>query len=165
MKIENVKTNELIPYARNAKLHSDQQVQQIAGSIKEFGFNNPVLIDSDNGIIAGHGRVLAAQLLKLDAVPCVRLAHLTETQKKAYILADNRLSEVGGGWNYELLKLEIDELKTEDFDIDLTGFDVAGLGEAADKKVEALDLDGEENKKEPEKTQFHCPKCGFIFEA
>lgn len=127
MNIEQIKTSELIPYARNAKLHSDAQVAAIAGSIKEFGFNNPVLIDKDNGIIAGHGRVLAAQLLKREDVPCIKLAHLSETQKRAYILADNRLAETGGGWNYELLKLEIDDLKAVDFDIALTGFDVGEL--------------------------------------
>lgn len=132
MQIEKIKTSDLIPYAKNAKLHSDSQVAAIAGSVREFGFNNPVLIDKDNGIIAGHGRVLAAQLLKLDEVPCIRLSHLTETQKRAYILADNRLSETGGGWNEEMLKLELGELQELDFDLSLTGFDgefMAGLEE------------------------------------
>lgn len=125
--IEAVKTANLIPYARNAKLHSESQVAQIAASIREFGFNNPVLIDKDNGIIAGHGRVLAAQKLSLLEVPCLRLSHLTETQKRAYIIADNRLSETGGGWDTELLALEIEDLRLEDFDIDLTGFDAGTL--------------------------------------
>lgn len=123
MKIEQIKTSELVPYANNAKLHSDEQVKKIAASIKEFKFNNPVLIDKDNGIIAGHGRVLAAELLKLKEVPCIRLGHLTEAQKKAYILADNRLGDIGGGWNEELLKIELEGLKELDFNIDLTGFD------------------------------------------
>jgi ParB-like chromosome segregation protein Spo0J len=83
MNIEQRKTGELIPYARNSRTHDEKQVQQIASSIKEFGFNNPVLIDGDNGIIAGHGRVLAAQLLKLDVVPCIELKHLSDTQKRA----------------------------------------------------------------------------------
>lgn len=123
MNIEQIKTSELIPYARNAKLHSDVQVAAIAGSIKEFGFNNPVLIDKDNGIVCGHGRVLAAQKLKLEQVPCIRLAHLSDTQKRAYILADNRLAETGGGWSEDLLKLELQGLQALDFDLALTGFD------------------------------------------
>lgn len=138
MQIEIMKTSELVPYAKNAKLHSDSQVSAIAGSIREFGFNNPVLIDKDNGIIAGHGRVLAAQVLKLDEVPCIRLSHLTETQKRAYILADNRLSETGGGWNEEMLKIELGELQTLDFDLSLTGFD----GEF--KSVDALDRESDD---------------------
>jgi DNA modification methylase len=123
MQIEMMKTSELVPYAKNAKLHSDSQVAAIAGSIREFSFNNPVLIDKDNGIIAGHGRVLAAQLLKMGEVPCIRLSHLTDTQRRAYILADNRLQETGGGWNEDMLKIELGELQTLDFDLSLTGFD------------------------------------------
>jgi len=110
MQIEMVATSTLIPYARNAKLHNDAQVSAIAGSIKEFGFNNPVLIDSACGIIAGHGRVLAAQKLGLKEVPCIVLDHLTENQKKAYIIADNRLAETGGGWDREMLKIELDDV-------------------------------------------------------
>jgi hypothetical protein len=112
--IEYIATDSLVPYARNAKKHSKAQVQAIAASIKEFEFNNPVLIDKDNGIIAGHGRVLGAQLLEMPKVPCIRLGHLTDTQKRAYILADNRLAEIGGGWDDELLALEITDLKQLD---------------------------------------------------
>jgi ParB-like chromosome segregation protein Spo0J len=90
MEIENIKIEDLIPYARNSRTHSDEQVAQVAASIKEFGFTNPVLIDADDGIIAGHGRVLAARKLKMPEVPCIRLGHLTESQKKAYIIADNK---------------------------------------------------------------------------
>lgn len=138
VKIEQIKTKSLIPYARNAKLHNESQVASIAGSIKEFGFNNPVLIDSDNGVIAGHGRVLAAQKLGLESVPCIRLEHLTENQKRAYIIADNRLSETGGGWEKEMLKLELDdidfgelhEFNIDDFgEFDLTDVDGETLGE------------------------------------
>jgi ParB-like chromosome segregation protein Spo0J len=111
MTIEHLKTSDLIPYARNAKKHDASQVAKLAGSIREFGFNNPVLIDKDNGIIAGHGRVLAAQSLALESVPCIRLGHLTDTQRRAYILADNRLAEIGGGWDEEMLKLELADLK------------------------------------------------------
>ena len=129
MKIEQIKTADLIPYARNAKLHDEQQIGKIAGSIKEFGFNNPVLIDADNGIIAGHGRVQAAQVLKLDKVPCIRLGHLTETQKRAYILADNRLAEIGGGWDDAMLGIEIAEMG--DFDFESIGFDAEAIAKLA----------------------------------
>jgi site-specific DNA-methyltransferase (adenine-specific) len=138
MKIEQIQTEKLIPYARNSKLHSEAQVGQIAASIREFGFNNPVLIDKDNGIIAGHGRVLGAQKLGLESVPCLRLAHLTDIQKRAYIIADNRLSETGGGWDAELLALEIEDLRLEDFDIDLTGF--------SDDELEAMFGDEQETQ-------------------
>ena len=129
MKIETLKTADLIPYARNSRTHSDAQVAQIAGSIREFGFTNPVLIDADNGIIAGHGRVMAAGKLGLDKVPCIRLAHLTETQKRAYIIADNKLA-LNAGWDEEMLALELGELADLDFDMDLIGFtedELAGL--------------------------------------
>lgn len=121
MKIEQIKTGELIPYACNARTHNDIQVTQIAGSIREFGFTNPVLIDADNGIIAGHGRVMAAQRLKLNEIPCIRLAHLTDTQRKAYILADNKLA-LNGGWDEEMLAVELSELAELDFDMGLIGF-------------------------------------------
>jgi DNA modification methylase len=112
----------LIPYAKNPRTHSDSQVAQIAASIAEFGFNNPVLVDTKDGIIAGHGRLLAARKLKLDQVPVVVLDHLTETQKRAYILADNRLAELAG-WDEELLRGELAELRDADFNLDLIGFD------------------------------------------
>ena len=129
MKIETLKTADLIPYARNSRSHSEAQVAQIAGSIREFGFTNPVLIDADNGIIAGHGRVMAAGKLGLDKVPCIRLGHLTDTQKRAYIIADNKLA-LNAGWDEELLALELGELADLDFDMDLIGFtedELAGL--------------------------------------
>jgi hypothetical protein len=129
MKIEKIQTAKLIPYARNAKKHDEQQISKLAGSIREFGFNNPVLIDRDNGIIAGHGRVLAAQKLELDEVPCIRLGHLTDTQRRAYILADNRLAEIGGGWDEEMLALEVADLREIDFDLDLVGLDAQRIEE------------------------------------
>jgi DNA modification methylase len=122
MKIEQLPTADLIPYARNSRTHSPEQTAQIAGSIREFGFTNPVLIDADNGIIAGHGRVMAAQKLGLDKVPCIRLSHLTETQKRAYIIADNQLA-INGGWDEEMLGLELSDLRGLDFDLGLIGFD------------------------------------------
>jgi len=134
MKIETLSTASLIPYARNAKKHDASQVAKLAGSIREFGFNNPVLIDKDNGIIAGHGRVLAAQSLGLETVPCIRLGHLTDTQRRAYILADNRLAEIGGGWDEEMLKLELADLAALGLDVTELGFDElpADMQEAAD---------------------------------
>jgi hypothetical protein len=134
MKIENLPTNKLVPYARNAKTHPPAQVARIAGSIKEFGFCNPVLIDNDNGIIAGHGRVLAAQKLGMAEVPCIRLGHLTDAQRRAYILADNRLSESdGAGWDMEMLKLELEDLGELDVGLEGIGF---GADDLAD-----MDLD------------------------
>mgnify|MGYP003114075028 CR=1 FL=1 len=121
-KIENLPAADLIPYAMNSRTHSADQVSQIAASIKEFGFTNPVLIDADNGIIAGHGRLLAAQKLKLTEVPCIRLGHLTEAQKRAYVIADNKLA-LNAGWDEDALKAEIERLQEEEFDIDLLGFD------------------------------------------
>lgn len=116
----------LIPYARNSRTHSDEQVAQIAASIREFGWTNPVLVDGDNGIIAGHGRVLAARKLGMAEVPCIELAHLSEAQKKAYIIADNKLA-LNAGWDNELLALEFGELQELGFDLDLTGFDADEL--------------------------------------
>ena len=124
--IEWLETKGLIPYAKNSRTHSEAQVAQIAGSIKEFGFNNPVLIDEDNGIIAGHGRVMAAQKLGLQAVPCIRLAHLSDTQRKAYVIADNRLA-LNAGWDDQMLTLELQELDGEDFDLSLLGFEADEL--------------------------------------
>lgn len=112
---------ELIPYARNARTYSDAQVLQIAASIKEFGWTNPILIDKDSGIIAGHGRVLAAQKLNIAEVPCICLDHLSDAQRKAYILADNKLA-LNAGWDNELLAVEFGELAAIDFDLSLTGF-------------------------------------------
>lgn len=111
----------LIPYARNSRTHSDAQVAQIAASIREFGWTNPVLVDGSNGIIAGHGRVLAARKLGFDQVPVIELAHLTESQKRAYVLADNKLAE-NAGWDDELLRIELEALQAAGFDLSLTGF-------------------------------------------
>ncbi|MGL1316186.1 ParB/Srx family N-terminal domain-containing protein, partial [Vibrio parahaemolyticus] len=116
------KISELIPYINNARMHSQEQIKQIAASITEFGFTNPILIDENNGVIAGHGRLLAADLLKIDVVPVYILSGLSEYQKKAYIIADNQLA-LNAGWDDELLSLEIEFLQDSDFDIDLLGFD------------------------------------------
>ena len=119
--IEYLGIESLIPYARNSRTHSDEQVAQIAASIREFGFTNPVLVDGEGGIIAGHGRVMAARRLGLGEVPCIRLGHLTDAQKKAYVIADNKLA-LNAGWDNELLALELQELEDMGYDLELTGF-------------------------------------------
>ena len=127
--IEALPVTSLVPYAKNSRTHSDEQVAQVAASIKEFGFTNPILVDGDNVLIAGHGRLLAAQRLGLNEVPCIRLSHLTESQKRAYVIADNKLA-MNAGWDDDLLMLEIGDLKDEGFDVSLTGFseeELAGL--------------------------------------
>jgi len=122
MDIEKLSIDDLLPYAKNSRTHSNEQVAQIAASIKEFGFNNPVLIDREGTIIAGHGRVMAARKLGLAEVPTIRLGHLNENQRKAYVIADNRLA-LNAGWDTEMLALELTDLKNEDFDLSLLGFD------------------------------------------
>ena len=118
-----VAVEKLIPYVNNAKKHTDYQITKIASSIREFGFVNPILIDKDFNIIAGHGRVMAAKKLGLSDVPCVYIEGLSEAQRKAYILADNRLGELAD-WDMDLVKLELENLELDDFDVDLTGFDI-----------------------------------------
>lgn len=125
----------LVPYARNSRTHSDAQVAQIAASIKEFGFLNPVIVDGENGIIAGHGRVMAAQMLGMAAVPVVEAKHLTETQKRAYIIADNKLA-LNAGWDDEMLRIEFAELGEADFDLELTGFSLDEIGALQIEEVE-----------------------------
>lgn len=120
---ENVSIEKLIPYKNNAKIHDEKQIEQIAKSIKEFGFINPVLIDENYQIIAGHGRILGAKRLGMEEVPCLFVEDLTDKQKRAYILADNRLTELGK-WDKELLKVELEALNDADFDITLTGFEL-----------------------------------------
>jgi DNA modification methylase len=125
MEIINKPIDLLIPYAKNARVHDDAQIAQLAGSIKEFGFNNPILIDKDNGIIAGHGRVMAARKLGLTEVPTILLDHLNETQRKAYILADNRIA-INSTWDNEMLSLELMDIK-DDVSLAMLGFSVDEL--------------------------------------
>ena len=125
MQIKEVAVDKLIPYAKNSRTHSPEQVAQIAASIKEFGFRNPILVDGV-GIIAGHGRLLAAQKLGLNKIPTIDCSDMSPSQKKAYIIADNKLA-LNAGWDNELLKLEITDLQDENFNIDLLGFDVSEL--------------------------------------
>lgn len=124
--LEHISIDDLIPYAMNSRTHSPEQVNQIAASIKEFGFTNPVLIDEDKGIIAGHGRVMAAKKLGVATVPCITLVGLSDVQKKAYVIADNKLA-LNAGWDEELLKLEIESLIEEGFDTGLLGFNANEL--------------------------------------
>src|SRR6266403_2212502 len=121
-RIEFLPLDRLVPFARNPRTHSDAQVAQIAASIAEFGFNNPILVDTKNGIIAGHGRLLAARKLQLTEVPVIVLDHLTEPQKRAYIIADNQLA-LNAGWDEELLRVELAALQAEDFNISLIGIE------------------------------------------
>jgi ParB-like chromosome segregation protein Spo0J len=172
IQIKHVPIDDLLPYARNAKQHPPEQVAQIAASIKEFGFNNPVLIDGENGIIAGHGRVLAARKLGLDSVPCLALNHLTPAQKRAYVIADNRLGDSAlAPWDWDMLQAEIDSLKEENYDYTLTGFDDESLA-AAVQSVESGLYGAEEEAPESSAQEIdpddyemghRCPRCGFEF--
>jgi DNA modification methylase len=127
----------LIPYARNSRTHSPEQVAQIAASIREFGFTNPVLVDENGGIIAGHGRVLAAQKLGMKEVPCIELSHLTTAQRRAYVIADNKLA-LNAGWDDEMLRIELQELDELGFDLELTGFSLDELNALSIDEVEGL---------------------------
>jgi len=156
---------ELVPYARNSRTHSDEQVAQIMASIKEFGFTNPVLTDGDNGIIAGHGRVMASQRLGMDEVPTIELSHLTEAQKKAYIIADNKLS-LNGGWDEEMLAIEMQELHDIGYDLDLVGFTPEEL-EEMDINIEgSLEAIIDESKADdvPEVVENPVIKLGDLIE-
>ena len=133
MKIEQVKIDKLIPYANNAREHDEQQIAQIAGSIREYGFNNPILIDENNTLIAGHGRLYAAMKLELKDVPCIRLPHLNDLQKKAYILADNKIA-LNSTWNISMLGLELKALQEGNVDLSTLGFNDADLSRLADDK-------------------------------
>lgn len=133
-----VSTADLIPYARNSRTHSDAQVTKLAASIREFGFLNPIITDGENGIVAGHGRVMAAQKLGLETLPCIEAGHLTEAQKRAYIIADNRMA-LDAGWDNDLLKIELQDLDADGFDLTLTGFDLDEVqGFLADEPTEGL---------------------------
>ena len=138
--IKEIEVEHLIPYSNNARTHSDDQVAQIAASIKEFGFTNPVLVDGDNGIIAGHGRVQAARKLQIKSVPTIDLSYLTPVQRKAYILADNKLS-LNAGWDVELLQGELAGLDALEFDLSLTGFSDSELAGFLDTNEGLTDPD------------------------
>lgn len=140
LQVEYRSPDDLTPYARNARTHSPEQVAQIAGSIREFGFTNPILTDEQGTIIAGHGRLAAAQKLGLEKVPCITIAGLTDTQRRALILADNRLAETAG-WDAEMLRVELEELTEMGADLDIIGFDDASIDELLGE-MENPDTDG-----------------------
>lgn len=142
--------SDLIPYINNSRTHSDEQVNQVASSIKEFGFTNPVLIDDKGGLIAGHGRIMAAKKLGINEVPCVELKGLTEAQKKAYVIADNQLA-MNSGWDLDVLKLEVQNLTELDFDLDLLGFDDDFMGSLLDVQIEDGLTDEDSVPEPPEK--------------
>jgi ParB-like chromosome segregation protein Spo0J len=152
----------LIPYARNSRTHDESQVAQIAASIREFGWTNPILVDGENGVIAGHGRLLAARKLGLKEVPVIELADLTETQRRAYIIADNKLA-MNADWDDELLRVELEDLHGEEFDMALLGFDPSDLairmGLGADFGAGTEDSQGKLDEKAP----MICPACGHEF--
>jgi len=146
--IEHLLVSSLIPYARNSRTHSDEQVSQIAGSIREFGFTNPVLIDADGTIIAGHGRVMAAKKLGLETVPCIRLGHLTPSQVRAYVIADNKLA-LNAGWDDQMLRSELESLQDDGFNMDLTGFSDEELAELLEPEVVEGETDPDEIPEPP----------------
>jgi len=161
MEIAQIEIDTLVPYAANARTHSEAQVAQIAASIKEFGFNNPILLADDNTILAGHGRVLASRKLKRKSVPCVYLSHLSETQRKAYMIADNQLA-LNAGWDMDLLAVEMKGLDDEGFNLSLVGFGeddleimINGLNFAPGTEDDQGRLD--------QKKPVECPECGHEF--
>ena len=158
-----VRLDELIPYARNSRTHSDAQIAKIAASIREFGFLSPIIVDGDRGIIAGHGRLMAAQKLGLSQVPVIEAAHLTEAQKRAYVIADNRLA-LEAGWDNELLKLELQDLDVKGFDLSLTGFDMGELTAMFDAPDSAEKSTAQEINPDAYQLDHKCPKCGFEFD-
>jgi hypothetical protein len=121
-----VRVEDLIPYARNSRTHSERQVAEIAASIREFGFLSPIIVDGEQGIVAGHGRVLAARKLGLEVLPAIEASHLTDAQRRAFVIADNKHA-LNAGWDFDLLKVELQDLKGLDFDLGLTGFSVGEL--------------------------------------
>lgn len=147
MEIVYKKVENLIPYINNSRTHSEEQINQICASINEFSFTNPILIDEKDNIIAGHGRLLASKKLKMEEVPCIILSGLTEAQKKAYVIADNKMA-LNAGWDEELLKLELENLKELDFDLNLTGFDVDEIDSliGTNEDIEDNDYDEQELK-------------------
>lgn len=159
--IENLSTGSLVPHASNSRLHGDEQIESIIKSIQEFGFCNPVLIDAKGGIIAGHGRVLAAAKMKMKTVPCLRLLHLNPTQRKAYVIADNKIA-MGSTWDEDQLASVLHELNDASFDMGSLGFvgdelvDILnGIGDAPPDEFKVVD--------EFIATEHRCPKCHYAW--
>ena len=163
LKIVQKPVDKLIPYVNNSRTHSDEQVAQIAASIKEFGWTNPILVDGENGIIAGHGRLMAARKLGYTEVPTIELKDLTKTQRKAYIIADNKLS-LNAGWDDEILRFELGELDAAGFDLELTGFVGDDLTETMFGKDFAQDSPEDFKEVDESELEKKCPRCGFEFD-
>ena len=160
LKVEYRSVESLIPFARNPRTHSEEQIAQIAASIREFGFTNPVLVDGENGVIAGHGRLAAARSLGLKTVPCIELGHLTEKQKRALVIADNKLA-LNGAWNEDFLRVELTELKELGADLELIGFDPMEIADITlGKDVEFRDYD---ESAADDVQLITCPECGKSF--
>mgnify|MGYP003632110230 CR=1 FL=1 len=157
--------NLLIPYINNSRTHSDAQIAQVAASITEFGFTNPILIDDDSSIIAGHGRLLAARKLGLKKVPTITLSGITEAQKKAYVIADNQLA-LNSGWDLDQLRVEIEGLKELDFDTDLLGFDDDFMSAMFVEGSDFPDLESGEKEPFQQKTfTLHDEQAGIVDDA
>lgn len=164
-KIEKVKIDKLIPYARNSRTHSDEQVSQIAASIKEWGWTTPVLVDEDGGLIAGHGRVMAARKLGIEEVPTMTASGWTEAQKKAYIIADNQLPQ-NAGWDMDMLKVEMMDLDSEGFDLSLIGFGKEEMTQMfLDPNFEPGTEAGQGRLDQLEPKMVCCPNCGDEFDS
>jgi len=165
LKIEYISATDLVPYENNSRTHSQQQVDQIKRSMTEFGFTNPILIDEHNSIIAGHGRLQAAQELGIKLVPTITLKGLTKAQRKAYVIADNKLA-LNAGWDLDVLRLEIDLLGSMDFDLDLLGFDFKELSTLTDIDGEFPELiDGDKEPFQKKTFTLHDEQVSLIDDA
>lgn len=159
-----VKTEELIPYENNPRTHGDEQISRLIRSIREFGFTNPILTDGDAGVIAGHGRLIAARQLGLETVPTIELKHLTPAQRKAYVIADNKLA-LDAGWDMDLLRLEMADLRENGFDLDLTGFDPMEADKLFASDPEADDEPEGAAAEGTLEGKVRCPGCGYEFQT
>lgn len=163
--IKHFSVDKLIPYAANSRTHSDEQVTQIAASIKEFGFTNPILVNGEGTIIAGHGRLMAAKKLGLKDVPAIVLDHLSKAQQKALVIADNQLA-LNAGWNMDMLKAEIEGLNFEGFDLDLLGFSDHELQAfLSDPMFEPGTEDDQGKLDQLDPKMVKCPKCSHEFDS
>lgn len=168
MEIKDKQLSELRPNLNNARVHNEQQIQQIVSSIKEFGFTNPILIDENNSIIAGHGRLSAAKLIGLESVPTIVLSNLTDEQKKAYIIADNKLA-LNATWDDDLLQKEMEALAASQFELPLMGWDeneiISFIGEPLSNMFSEKEYEGaqEIGFDDIDNFEHQCPRCGFNF--
>jgi len=163
--IKTAQVADLIPYARNSRTHSEEQITKIAASIKEFGFLNPVIVDGENGIIAGHGRVMAAKKLGMTELPVVEASHLTDAQRRAYVIADNRLA-LDSAWDIDLLKIELADLDSSGFNLAVTGFDIGELTSMFDEPDFTPGNEDDQGKLDQlEPKMVLCPNCLEEFDS